>query len=124
MQVAQPTGVRHEYLRELADITSKFERYAAKRSFETVDIKKILDYTASVEVIHQKLREAYNASEGRSRAMDRFINRWNNLVLGVFYVRGAVEENKAITERQYEIFIKTVQDILEYATVGKAAEQD
>ncbi|MBI4829807.1 MAG: hypothetical protein HY804_13580 [Nitrospinae bacterium] len=124
MKVAQPVGVRHEYLKELADITGKFERYASKRTFETVDTKKILEYTASVEVIHQRLRDAYNASEGRSRALDRFINRWNNLVLGVFYIRGAVEENKTITERQYEIFTKTIKDILEYATVGKAADQD
>lgn len=124
MKVAQPVGVRHEYLKELADITGKFERYASKRSFETVDIKKILEFTTAVDAIHQRLRDAYNASEGRSRALDRFINRWNNLVLGVFYIRGAVEENKTITERQYEIFTKTIQDILEYATVGKAADQD
>ncbi len=114
MKVKNGSGVLHDYVKELLDSTKKIARSVADKTHETVDYNEIIEYATSLGELHTTLSESFDPSEGRARVIERFLNQWNNLMLGVFYISDIVHKEKKLTKRQYDIFVEALQEIIQY----------
>ncbi len=108
------SGTFHNYLQELLAATQKINATVTGDSHENFDYETALSYADVVRQIHKRINKDYDPSDGRSKIIERFINSWNNLVMGVFYVEGIIHENQKLNEKQYAIFQATLEEIIQY----------
>lgn len=114
MTTTDRTNDLHDYVSELLDATRKIIKIVADKDHETVDTNAIIDYYKSVNAIHSALSKSYDPSEGRSKVIERLLNQWNNILLGVFYTAGVAEKNKRLTKKQFDIFVDTLAEAIQY----------
>lgn len=107
-------GAIQDFLKELLDISREMERVFFAQTFENIDIRKLVEFSAAVRAVHTRLMKDHSQSDGRSRIIERFFNQWNNMVFGIFYVGDLAEKNKSLTERQFRILAITLQEINRY----------
>lgn len=110
------------YVSELLEVTKVTARKVADKNHETVDCADIIQYAISANEIHETLLKSYDLAEGRPKAIDRFISQWNNLVFGIFYSSDIAIKKKTLSERQYDIFTNTIEEITVYGEVSLAAK--
>lgn len=104
-----------DYVKRLLEVTSKAEKYLSKRSHETVNIVKVEEFSRTAINIHNRLLEFHNPAEGSMKIVRPFFSKWNNIMLGVYYVHDMARKNKKLTRRQYDILLATIEEIGSYS---------
>jgi len=108
------SGAFHDYLQELLAATHKINTETTSGSHENFDYEAVLRYADVVRRMHERINKDYDPSDGRSKIIERFIDSWNNLVMGVFYVEEIIHEDRKLSEKQYAIFRATLEEIIQY----------
>lgn len=114
MEDTRKTGAIQEFLMELSTATRELGYHGKTKPLNEADLKKIVDYAANVRDIHNRIMAGYDPAEGSSRIIERFFSQWNNMVFGVLYAAEIAEKNKALTDRQFDIFRAAVEEIIRY----------
>lgn len=104
-----------DYVKRLLEVTAKAEKYLSRRSYETVNIAKVEEFSRTAINIHNRLLESHNPAEGSMKIVRPFFAKWNNIMLGVYYVHDMARKNKKLTRRQYDILLATLEEISSYA---------
>ncbi len=113
----QPTqGAIQVCLDELSAVTVAIGEQIHDKPASTVSLSDILEYIDTVKNIHGRLANVFTQKNGYAETIDQFFDRWNNLLLGIFYVEGLIKQNNSLTEKQHEIFILCLEEIHDFAT--------
>lgn len=116
MDGSSGTGAIQEFLTELSAATRDLGSCGKAMPHGEDDMRKIVEYSAAVRGIHNRIMAGYDPAEGSSRIIERFFSQWNNMVFGVFYAADIAEKNKVLTTRQFEIFRASVEEIVRYTS--------
>jgi hypothetical protein len=116
MDGSDGTKAIQEFLMELSAATRDLGKHGKVKPKSDADMKKVVGYATAVRGIHNRIMAGYDPAEGSSRIIERFFSQWNNMVFGVFYVADIAGKNKALTDRQFEIFRASVDEIIRYTS--------
>jgi len=114
MKIKNELMATNKFVTELIEVTKVAAGKAAGKDHATADRAEIIEYAKSVKQIHESLLKSFDRPESHSKDTLRFLSQWNNLALGVFYSSDIAIEEKILTKRQYDIFINTLEEIIEY----------
>ncbi|VAX15282.1 hypothetical protein MNBD_NITROSPINAE03-562 [hydrothermal vent metagenome] len=102
------------YVSELVEVTKLAISEAAKKNHATVGQADIVQYAESVKKIHESLLKNLAQAGSHSKVILQFLSQWNNLALGVFYSSDIAKKEKALSKRQYDIFVNSLEEIIKY----------
>ncbi|MDH5477158.1 MAG: hypothetical protein OEY50_02385 [Nitrospinota bacterium] len=112
MTVKSETDLMQECMTALLWEAGKIKTLFSSDDGEAIDRKILLEFAERMREIHIRLISSYNPTENRSKILERFFLKWNNMLFGIFYIADQYQSKGFISSRQIKILTAAVEEIV------------